>query len=386
MVTIILFEDEGWRNFLPLTSWRSVFELQIGCETLLNRMARQLGLPISGVWTRDWMAKVATRRCGAPANGAIHGGDILVNGRWLPEGPMPFPQRPCVGLVDGQVAYVVTDDRLASQLAPSTMLDPGLRRAVLKGVEEIPAPGTMIRYPWEFIRGLRDRLMHDFPANQTNARVHPTAVIDTSSGPVCLGEDVIVGPYAVIEGPAYIGPGTHIHPHAWLHGGNAIGPDCRIGGELHGCVIHGHTNKQHAGFLGHAYVGSWVNIGAGTNNSDLKNTYGTVRVPLNGTDMDTGETFFGAILGDHAKIGINAAIPAGAVIGFAAMIARSGTLPRSVPSFAWLTEDSEGAGDPARLLEVARRVMSRRSVELSDDEQELFLDIATRTLGNGARD
>jgi hypothetical protein len=151
-----------------------------------------------------------------------------------------------------------------------------------------------------------------------------------------------------------------------------------MAGELHGCVISAYTNKQHAGFLGHAYVGSWVNLGAGCSNSDLKNTYGKIKVPINGTDVDTGTQFFGAIIGDHAKLGINATIPSGAVIGLAASVASSGMLPKYLPSFSWVTQERIRAGDPLRLLDAACAVMARRDVDMTDDEVELFSDLGTR--------
>ena len=209
--------------------------------------------------------------------------------------------------------------------------------------------------------------------------VHPTAVLDAAAGPIYLSENVRVGAHCVIEGPAYVGPGCHLNPHAWLHGGNALGPVCKVGGELDGCVLHGYSNKQHDGFLGHAYVGSWVNLGAGTVNSDLKNTYGNVRVPLNGTDIDSGLMFFGAVIGDHVKTAINTTLPTGAVIGVASVLAGGQMAPKYIPSFSWVTANGVGRGDPARLLDVAVKVMGRRRADITDEEVELFLDLGTRT-------
>jgi UDP-N-acetylglucosamine diphosphorylase / glucose-1-phosphate thymidylyltransferase / UDP-N-acetylgalactosamine diphosphorylase / glucosamine-1-phosphate N-acetyltransferase / galactosamine-1-phosphate N-acetyltransferase len=130
--------------------------------------------------------------------------------------------------------------------------------------------------------------------------------------------------------------------------------------------------------LGHAYVGSWVNFGAGCNNSDLKNTYGPIRVPINGTEVDSELTFFGAIIGDHAKVGINASIPTGGVIGMGASIAATTMLPKFVPSFAWVTDKSVAPGDPLRALDVASAVMGRRNIDMTDEEVELFLDLGQR--------
>jgi hypothetical protein len=151
---------------------------------------------------------------------------------------------------------------------------------------------------------------------------------------------------------------------------------CKVGGEIEASIIAGYSNTQHAGFLGHSYVGSWVNIGAGTVNSNLKNTYGSVRVPINGLEIDTGLTLFGAVIGDHAKLAIGQTLPTGASVGFAAMTACSGVLPKFVPSFSWLTDDHATQGDPSRLLTAARRMMERRGINLTDTEFKLFQHVA----------
>ena len=397
MNAIVLFEDEGYVNLLPLTWWRTVFELRVGRKIILDRTAQALGTPIAGVWTRDWIAPIAAQRCGAPANRPINDGVILVNGRWLFDGEVSFPSAPCAGTIGDEIVYVICDAELAGKLSAAGLLDPRARADALEDVERVEAPGRLVRYPWEIIRDLPDLITADWkpsdasveselsgnvcvePADRIHVgartRIHPTAVIDATAGPIFISHDVQIGAYAVIEGPTYLGPGTQVSPGAWLHGGNTIGPVCKIGGELEACVIQGYTNKQHGGFLGHAFVGSWVNFGAGAVNSNLKNTYGSVRVSLNRVEIDTGQMFFGAIIGDHAKVGINATIPAGAIIGMAASIITSRVVPRSIPSFAWVTEEGVREGDPARMLDVATKAMSRRGIDMTDEEVELFLHL-----------
>jgi UDP-N-acetylglucosamine diphosphorylase/glucosamine-1-phosphate N-acetyltransferase len=400
MSTIVLFEDDKVADLSPIVWWRTVFELRTGRKIILDRTPQRLGAPVAGVWTRDWIAAVAGQRCGAPANRSVEAGHVLVNGRWLFDDKIEFPDAPCVGTVDDQVAYVVCDDHLARELSAAVMLREDVRSKMLEQVEHVVAPGSMVQYPWDFLRDLGATINADWVPSEAvvesdqvgsehvgpmdrvhigpSTTVHPTAVIDATEGPIYISHDVQIGAYALIEGPAYIGPGTRISPFTWLHGGNAIGPVCKIGGEIDGCVFQGYSNKQHDGFLGHAFVGSWVNIGAGATNSDLKNTYSSVRVPVDRGEVDTGMLFLGAIIGDHAKIGIQATIPAGAVIGLGAAIAATRVIPKRIPSFSWVTEDGIRDGDPARLLDVATRAMSRRSVDMTDDEVELFLDLGTR--------
>jgi UDP-N-acetylglucosamine diphosphorylase/glucosamine-1-phosphate N-acetyltransferase len=400
MKKIVLFEDEGFSDLLPLVYWRSVFEVRLDRRILLDRAAQMLGVPVSGVWTRDWIARVAQQRCGTPANTGVDDSTVLVNGRWLTEGPVEWPKGPCVGVAGGEVVYVVCDAALANDLAPRDLLEPARRAEALEGVPVEPAPGRMLRYPWEIVCNLHDALEANWrDANAgveidldrrvalqredrihigQRVKVHSTAVISAEKGAVYISEGVTIGAQAVIEGPVYIAPNSVINPHAWVHGGNSIGPLCKIGGEVHGCVIQGYSNKQHDGFLGHAYVGSWVNLGAGTINSDLKNTYGTIRVPITGQDVDSGQMFFGSIVGDFVRTGINTTIPTGAVIGTGAVVATSRILPKFVPSFAWLTDDGLTEGDAGRLLDVATTVMARRNVDMTDAEVELFLDLPTR--------
>jgi len=397
---IVLFDDSGFSNLLPSAFWRSVGELRLGRKILLDRTAQRLALSIKGIWTHTWLAPVAAQRCGAPANKPANEGDVLVNSRWLVDQAIDYPPAPHVGVVDDQVAYIVVDRKLADALRPNDLLDHAAEKEALSGIARSEAGGRMIRYAWDIVGQLDELLRQDWQSSDASietqldsrvlltckdaihigqdTQIHPSAVIDGSTGPVFISHDVSIGPHAVIEGPAYIGPGTRVNPHAYLHGGVAIGPMCKVGGEIDACILDGYTNKQHSGFLGHAYVGSWVNIGAGAENSDLKNTYSNVRVPIGGTEVDTGTLFFGCIIGDHSKIGINASIPTGAVIGFAAMVATSRVLPKFVPSFAWLTDDGSMTGKVDLMLDGATRMMARRNVDMTDEEVELFLDLGER--------
>lgn len=398
MKSVVLFEDEGFVDLLPLLYWRSLFELQVGRRIILNRIAHRLGMAVAGVWTRDWIAEVAAQRCAVPANAPLDAPTVLVNGRWLFDGPVTFPKPPCVGEVEGGgIAYIVCDEALGARLNPNDLLVPARREELLKGTRRESASGRLLGYPWEMVRDLSELLRGDWSPGEAaveskvdqrtilgpsdllhvgeRTRVHPTTIIDAKEGPIFIGDDVTLGPYSILEGPLHVGSGALVHPHSWLHGGNAIGPMCKVGGEIHGCVLHGYTNKQHNGFLGHACVGSWVNLGAGSNNSDLKNTYGPIRVPINGVEVDSELTFFGAIIADHAKIGINASIPTGGVIGIGASIAATRMLPKYVPSFAWVTNDHISSGDPVRALDVARTVMGRRKVNMTNEEASLFLEV-----------
>ncbi|HWA97054.1 MAG TPA: putative sugar nucleotidyl transferase [Pirellulales bacterium] len=163
------------------------------------------------------------------------------------------------------------------------------------------------------------------------AKLGEYLVTDTSRGPIILEEGASIGPYCYISGPAHLGRAARVIEHAAIKDGVALGHTTKIGGEIEGSVIEPYTNKQHHGFLGHSYLGSWVNLGAGTCNSDLKNTYGQVNMEYHGHKVSTGMQFIGCIVGDYAKSAINTGIFTGKTVGACSML--YGFVTTNVPSF-----------------------------------------------------
>jgi UDP-N-acetylglucosamine diphosphorylase/glucosamine-1-phosphate N-acetyltransferase len=207
------------------------------------------------------------------------------------------------------------------------------------------------------------------------AQLKPGVVVDASEGPVWIEEGVTVMPNATLEGPIYIGKNSLIKVGAKLYGNTTIGPVCKIGGEVEGCIVQGYSNKQHDGFLGHSYLGSWANLGADTNNSDLKNNYGKIQVLLNGRLMDTGKQFLGLIMGDHSKTAINTMFNTGTIVGVNCNIFGAGMPPRFVPSFSWGGADKLVEYRLDKIIEVAKIVMGRRKITFTDKDEQLFLEV-----------
>jgi UDP-N-acetylglucosamine diphosphorylase / glucose-1-phosphate thymidylyltransferase / UDP-N-acetylgalactosamine diphosphorylase / glucosamine-1-phosphate N-acetyltransferase / galactosamine-1-phosphate N-acetyltransferase len=238
-------------------------------------------------------------------------------------------------------------------------------------------PQRKINHLWDLIVNLKEDLERDIGAKYQGARVrgkiHPSAVIYNTKN-VLIEEGAEVEACAVLDarsGPIYIGRNTIIRPQSYLRGPLSIGPECRIGGEVTHSIFHGYVNKAHYGFIGHAYIGEWVNLGAGTTNSNLKNNYGTVKVAVNGKEVDTGEQFLGCFIGDHAKTGIGTLITTGAVIGVAANIFGGGVTPKFVPSFSWGKETY----DLQKMIAAAKIAMGRRGREMSAAEAALLKKI-----------
>jgi len=213
------------------------------------------------------------------------------------------------------------------------------------------------------------------------ALIHPMVVIDAEHGPVYIDEGAEVHPFSRIEGPCYVGKNS-ILLGAKCREGNSIGPVCRIGGEIEESIIHGYSNKYHDGFLGHAYVGEWVNLGALTTNSDLKNDYSNVSVTLEGgSPIDTGSKKVGALIGDHTKTSIGTLFNTGSSVGAMAVIVATGKLlPKFIPSFAWFLEGvvTKGFGK-RKLYETAKQVMPRRGREWTPAQEAMWDEIFDMT-------
>ncbi len=205
----------------------------------------------------------------------------------------------------------------------------------------------------------------------------PGTVIDTRPGPVVLDRGVRVGAHVFLEGPLYLGPGCRVKAGACLYGESSYGTGCRVAGEVGESTFGDFANKQHEGFIGHAVLGSWVNLGAMTTCSDLKNNYGPVRVDLGWGAVDTGLRFVGLLMGDHAKTAIGTLFNTGTVVGFAANVFGDRQPPKHVPSFSWGGQAGDPAYDVEKAVATARVVLSRRGCELGPDHAFLFRSLAS---------
>jgi UDP-N-acetylglucosamine diphosphorylase/glucosamine-1-phosphate N-acetyltransferase len=257
-------------------------------------------------------------------------------------------------------------------------------------------------YPWELVNCTAVEIERDFVRLKKSRKFHrksggglsgihilnkkdvvigkdsvlkPGAVLDATRGPIIIGSSATVMSNAVIEGPAFIGNNSIIKAGARIYHGTSIGAHCKVGGEVEASVIQGFSNKQHDGFLGHSYLGSWVNIGADTNTSDLKNTYGTVKVYINGSQVDSESQFVGLYMGDHSKTGINTMFNSGTVAGVSCNVYGAGFPPKFIPSFSWGEPGELVEYDLEKSLETARRVMARRDVELTPAYEKIYRNV-----------
>jgi len=258
----------------------------------------------------------------------------------------------------------------------------------------------LIARPWDVIARLEDTLRDDLalsplPAFHSDsplihhvgahpvkvaasAKLHPMVVLNSEKGPIVVDEKAIVGSFSVIAGPCYIGPSCIIAPHAHIRANTAFGPHCVLGGEISQTVIQGRTNKCHEGYLGHSYVGQWVNLGAGTTVSNLKNTYGTIRVQLTADQEpeDSGQVKQGPIIGDFVRTAIGSRLMTGSVVGTASMIATEGYAPKFLPPLTFHTDAGSSPYQLDKLIDTLNKAMARRDQSLSDATQSRLAELA----------
>ncbi len=391
----IIYEDNLWENFLPLTYNRTVGDLICGSRSLKDKIHSLVPETwnYSGECRRDILSSDTAP---SPLSQDSDARNLFINGR-LSLG-RTFPDLPELDedwvMVDleGRVMMAsLTDGRLPGDFLSNRPLETGGIKAI-----EYRGDAKLLEWPWELIHRHRELLEQDLLASKrewqdkpeldlsgvyllnekhihvgSGTRIKPLVVIDAEEGPVYIGNNVRIMPHVSIQGPAYIGDGALLQTGATIREGSYVGPVCKVGGEIEGSIIHSYSNKQHDGFLGHSYVGSWVNIAADCINSDLKNTYGSIRVPINGSAVDSGEIFMGALIGDHSKIGINVSIPTGAVIGFSSNVFMP-DCEKFVPSFTWQTDGKMVPYNLEKSKEVAKRVQARRRVEFGEPDRQLF--------------
>jgi UDP-N-acetylglucosamine diphosphorylase/glucosamine-1-phosphate N-acetyltransferase len=206
-------------------------------------------------------------------------------------------------------------------------------------------------------------------------------ILDADSGPIYIGNDVTILPGAIISGPCAILDGSVVSQGAKIRPNTTLGPFSKVGGEVSNVVFLGYSNKTHDGFLGSSVIGEWCNFGAGTNNSNLKNNYSDIKVWDYAEDrmVSTGLQYYGLIMGDHTRCGINTMFNTGTVAGFSANIYDGGYMPKFIPSFAWGNRNGFITYDLEKAIYTAKMVMERRSVMMTDEDSAIFKQIFNLT-------
>ena len=385
MSDIYLYDDACARTFEPFALTRPTGELRAGAllvrerwaQTLRGRVAGHISAPHLAGFEEPGAAPVLSA-------GTLPRGSWLVNARFAPK----------LDALEEADALVAGDTlagiRLGDDVDVARLVDGTATLGVFSRSPSpqhpIPVSGWWMREVWDYVGHLVPMLEHDLPILgasmpeglptgsirigtqpvfvDAGAHVEPSVCFDVTAGPIVIGRGAHVHAFTRLVGPLYVGAGSIVTGDRIAQ--SSIGDTCKVHGEVSNAIFIGHANKGHDGFVGHSMFGRWVNLGAGTITSNLKNTYGTVQLWTPDGVRETGLQFLGTLFGDHAKTGIGLQLTTGSVLGAGANVYGSSMPPKAVAPFSW---GEVGAFTDYRLdkfLEVAARMMARRHVTLTD--------------------
>ncbi|HUR00884.1 MAG TPA: putative sugar nucleotidyl transferase [Gemmatimonadaceae bacterium] len=388
MSELYFFDDARARQFEPFALTRPVSELRAGTSLIRKRWERATGLKSGGFLSSPHLQNFQEGTApGAVASKAeIPAGSIVINSRCII--PLGIELERFDLLMCEGVACAV---RLARALPAAEFADGGLDLgAVQTSLGGRKIDGRWIHEVWDLIGTLVEQLIEDIPLRaktliaaapstatvmgtfpvfiEEGAEIAPHVVLDATAGPILVRKGSTVAPFATLVGPIAIGRESHILGDRVA--ASSIGDHCKVRGEFNNTIMIGHANKGHAGFVGHSYLGRWVNLGAMTTTSNLKNTYAPVQLWTPTGVRNTGLQNLGTFFGDHAKTGIGTLLNTGTVIGSGANVFGGKMPPKAVPPFAWGDSEPYDTYDITKFLEVAERVMARRHVELGEKEKK----------------
>jgi UDP-N-acetylglucosamine diphosphorylase / glucose-1-phosphate thymidylyltransferase / UDP-N-acetylgalactosamine diphosphorylase / glucosamine-1-phosphate N-acetyltransferase / galactosamine-1-phosphate N-acetyltransferase len=388
---LILIDDRVARQWEPFALTRPAGELFFGTMTLRARAERALNARCVGHLAAEHLRGFEEPDAPPILRSAPGEGDrIFLLSRFLPD------LDDSVSTDSWREGPITAGDQLVGWYSPDGSAAPEVPMLVdgsggTGGSSSSRIEGVLLDHVWQLITLNPARIAADiaalFPSPSQpelpdgvhrygdhplivddSARVEPGSVFDTSDGPIWIDRGAVIRAFTRLAGPAYIGQDSMVL------GGSieavSVGPVCRVRGELAESVCVGYVNKQHDGHMGHAYMGRWVNLGAETTNSDLKNNYGTIRIWTPEGEVDTGEIKLGTLIGDHVKTGIGLLLNTGTVIGAGSNLYGALLPPKFVPPFSWGSGEDLVEFRLDKFLEVAERAMDRRKVELSPAHRE----------------
>lgn len=401
---VVVFEDHAVDNLVPVNLARPTFAISCGGYRLWDLLAG-LGVPMAAV-VRPYLQPMVEADYPQPPclhraeENRLAGPALLVNAALVPSienlkqlERLVREGQPTVVRHGNRVAAALVDVNSAPLLEDLTVFRLG-RHLSLSTFPEQPISLPLFDYPHDILRYhvkiLNTNLEHRIASGKLRERRDGVWVADdvelpefmvtkTSAGPIVIERGAQIGPYTNFVGPVLIGRGARINEYTSIKDFVALGHTTKVGGEVEASILEPYSNKQHHGFLGHSYLGSWINLGAGTCNSDLKNTYGEVNVDIRGRKVATGMQFVGCCIGDYAKTAINTGIFTGKTIGVGSMV--YGFVTTNVPSFVnYARSFGQVSEVPAEVaIATQARMFARRKVEQRQVDRQLLHDLHAMT-------
>lgn len=398
MQQVCIFEDHHYLQLLPLVYTRAAFELRYGLFTSLERVLRYYSNVVITLFCRNYLSDVLQERYPYPVNtlNITDNTCLFLNGCVALSAPIPIEGQEEVGIQNDTIVYVRLKGENIKKISPEIFLTKNGFELLKTAIPTVNVQTPIIKYFWDIINLNKSQIEKDFMLlvkegsilgklydgvyliNKDqifigkDSQIKPCCVLDAENGPIYIGDHVTIASNTSIYGPVYIGSHSVVQPGSKLRGGTNIGEHCKIGGEIVNTIFHSYSNKQHDGFLGDSYIGSWVNMGANTVNSNLLNTYGNVRVKLGSDILNSGQMFLGMAMGDNTKTAINTTIMTGSIFGFACNIVTTAHPPKYLPSFTWYSSNGAIVYILEKALQVAKVAMKRRNKEMTQVEEKLF--------------
>ncbi|MFP4025903.1 MAG: GlmU family protein [Thiohalospira sp.] len=386
----ILFDDKSWQNLLPLTFTRPVCEIRAGILTIKEKWEKFLNTTVS-YKTQEYLTEKFPIKTESE--------NILINGSVIPNKDLIEK----IQNLDQGKALVANNKLLAVKIDQNKIQDFNSFQTENFEKENFSSDFISIEWPWDIFKLNEVNIKADFgliTKNRKSQQISKSnnflaeenifieegakvefATLNASSGPIYIGKEAEIMEGSIVRGPFALCEHAVLKMAAKIYGPTTIGPYSKIGGEINNSVILGYSNKAHDGFLGNSVIGEWCNLGADTNNSNLKNNYAEVRLwnYENERFIKTGLQFCGLIMGDHSKCAINTMFNTGTVIGVNANIFGEGFPRNFVPSFSWGGARGFTVYGLDKAFEVAEKVMERRNKKLDDIEKKILLHIFEKT-------
>ncbi len=407
----VIFEDENYKNLRPLNLMRASFDIKTGVFSIKERILNYLQKDDEfHLYVRDELKNLVAAKTNLPVNEPVSGDVVFLNGRviftpkilqWIKKSLSQDSLIESEGCV---VAAKISESELGKRRLNSYVI----KKSFFEGLAKVNNLNytfehifDVINYPWDIIKSLDINLGYDLSFMLENvrgteknpdvsidyennyvspkAKVYPGVVLDTAGGEIYIDDNVVVEPLCYIRGPVFIGNNTLVKSGSRIYGPCSIGWGSKVSGEITGSLFHSCVNKQHDGFIGNTYACPFVNFGADTVTSNLKNNYSKVKVIHDGIQMNTGMQFLGSIIGDHSKFGINTMLNTGTICGVFANIAGGGFPDKFIESFSWNIQGKEPEKYKAEeALRTAKIVMLRRGFEMKPEYERLIKFLAEK--------
>ncbi|HEY7695356.1 MAG TPA: putative sugar nucleotidyl transferase [Nitrososphaeraceae archaeon] len=399
-MSIVFFEDTSWKDFVPLSYTRSLFDIKIGSLTTYE----QFNNKSSKVLTRRYLEGVTKERHpGITVNKLEYNSDdIYINSLFIPRTSLfkklnakkrfliTFGNKILMGRVDKSDCEYIYESVVEDKKINSNKIS-----TEITNINDLNEYGTLYCWPWDIIVQLKNILKSQI-LKKKNPRgvkvignnpvyVDKTSIIDQGTVLDASDGGIHIGPQSSIhqssiQGPVHIGEYTQVKPYSIISN-SYVGNNCRIAGEVDSSIVLDYTNKSHQGYIGHSYVGEWVNLGANTTTSDLKMTYGTISMKVDNEKKDTKSIKLGSFFGDMSKTSIGTNIYCGLKIGISSHV--YGNIFEDVPSYVIYGHGigSENAEmNISSSIKFQKRMMSRRNVEMSIEYENMMKTLFEMTI------